>query len=506
MALSYTDINTTPENLGDNNLLYIKAYETTDGGGVLIQTYIEKPFNVKIPRGTKPESFKNEQINPILSEQSFFAPGVLVADLTALKVSGTIPWTTMLTETLPKSQRRITRAVEVAGKGTIIQVFTETEYKENKKTKKVFAPETVYWTAGVGVSGTDLIGGIVGGFAVPSPEATYQTASTYDIDLPNRAFGNNVYYKLQDGSSHLFTGGWTWDITKSGILGLDTGSEASTETYYIYLVTYDSGTGDSVTVPDGANQQSLTDSAGRFESFEVGKKITISGMSNADNNGTFTISSYVSPTLIKYINTNSGAGAETSSFSWQIDFDELVPIASTTDPDSGGPLGYSNWYFVVSVLNRGGNIRGTHVLGRDCFYFDPFTPAGILGGGFYTGNYIDPAVEQSLANGVPESADVAYLGMWIVRDNSGTNYHAILEVHTQGHLDTRTIPNLSGDHWARISGNALFEWDNKETAIGVPDSPKTVGVRVYTDDPGSVDHLDGCEIVVKGWREKYRVA
>lgn len=159
MAFSYTPINTTPEDLGDNNLLYINAYEVS-GRGTLVQTYIEKPFNLQVPRNTNPETFKTEQVNPILSEQSFFVQGLAIADLSALIVlpppNDFIPWTVLLTENLPRNQKRITRAATVSGKGSFVQVYMETEYTENNKPKRIMTPEKLYWADGIEVSGTDF--------------------------------------------------------------------------------------------------------------------------------------------------------------------------------------------------------------------------------------------------------------------------------------------------------------------------------------------------------------
>lgn len=61
-----------------------------------------------------------------------------------------------------------------------------------------------------------------------------------------------------------------------------------------------SGTGDSIAFLD--NICTLTDAAGLFTPNMVGNKITIAGASDSDNNGTFTVVSYVSPTEITYSN------------------------------------------------------------------------------------------------------------------------------------------------------------------------------------------------------------
>jgi len=78
------------------------------------------------------------------------------------------------------------------------------------------------------------------------------------------------------------------------------------------------GTGDSVTAPDGNDLQTLTDAGATFTTADVGRFIVITGMANADNNGTFLVAEYVDGTNIKIYNTNASAGAETSAFSWDI--------------------------------------------------------------------------------------------------------------------------------------------------------------------------------------------
>lgn len=93
------------------------------------------------------------------------------------------------------------------------------------------------------------------------------------------------------------------------------------------------GVGDSVTDPDGANKQTLTDSAGKFSATDVGKTITISGMSNPNNNGAFTITDYVSATQIKYVNATGGA--ETSAFNWVITVDDKSFFSTEKNGSNG---------------------------------------------------------------------------------------------------------------------------------------------------------------------------
>lgn len=156
MALSYTVINTVPEDLGDNNLFHVEAHEVSSRG-TIVHTYIEKPFNIQVPKGTNPETFRTEQVNPILSEQSFFVHGMTLADLSGIKVGDSIQWTTLLTEILPRGQKRKTRAVTVATKGSFVQVYTETEYQENGKPKITIGQEKLYWACGIQISGSDLV-------------------------------------------------------------------------------------------------------------------------------------------------------------------------------------------------------------------------------------------------------------------------------------------------------------------------------------------------------------
>lgn len=105
-------------------------------------------------------------------------------------------------------------------------------------------------------------------------------------------------------------------------------------------VILNTGTGDSVSAPAGPDFQTLTDSFGSFLSTDVGKTITISGMVDPNNNGAFTIASYISATQITY--QNAAGSAETSSFSWAI---------TSTDEDY--------WTFEKSGSNGSINITGS---------------------------------------------------------------------------------------------------------------------------------------------------
>lgn len=211
MALSYTPINTpSPEDLGDNNLLYINAYEVA-GRGTLVQTYIEKPFNIQIPRNTNPETFKTEQVNPVLSEQSFFAQGLTISDLTGIRVGGIIPWTTLLNERLPRNQRRITRAATISGKGSLVQVYMETEYTENGKPKLTMAPEQLYWADGIEVSGTDFVSG--GSASAPHYAEIWVSGNS----TPTSIFSLSVWQPILEFTQNGQSSGATPDHTNDYI-------------------------------------------------------------------------------------------------------------------------------------------------------------------------------------------------------------------------------------------------------------------------------------------------
>ena len=97
-----------------------------------------------------------------------------------------------------------------------------------------------------------------------------------------------------------------------------------------------SGVGDSLAVAAGV--VTLTDAAAPFQSGDVGRSITIAGATNPGNNGTFTVTTYVGTTQIRF---NNGSGLnETSSFRWQLpreQWDGYVAqgiVAETTGADT----------------------------------------------------------------------------------------------------------------------------------------------------------------------------
>jgi hypothetical protein len=75
------------------------------------------------------------------------------------------------------------------------------------------------------------------------------------------------------------------------------------------------GTGDSLAFV--GTTVTLTDAGGLFLPGHLGLSITLSGCTNPNNNGVFTITSYLSATQVTF--TNPSPVAETSSFAWTID-------------------------------------------------------------------------------------------------------------------------------------------------------------------------------------------
>ncbi len=76
-------------------------------------------------------------------------------------------------------------------------------------------------------------------------------------------------------------------------------------------------TGDSVSDADPSGIVTLTDASALFSPGDVGHRVTIAGATNNRNNGSFLITHYTSPTVIKFANSD-GLG-ESSAFVWEID-------------------------------------------------------------------------------------------------------------------------------------------------------------------------------------------
>ena len=68
-------------------------------------------------------------------------------------------------------------------------------------------------------------------------------------------------------------------------------------------------TGGNVTLDESSGTVTLTDASGTFTPSMVGWQIVITGATNSGNNGTFTVSAFVSPTVIKFTN---GSGVDES--------------------------------------------------------------------------------------------------------------------------------------------------------------------------------------------------
>jgi hypothetical protein len=73
------------------------------------------------------------------------------------------------------------------------------------------------------------------------------------------------------------------------------------------------------------------DSAGTFAAGDVGKSIIISGATDPNNNGTFTIASRVDATTITY--DNAAGSTETSSFVYRVDLTLTGIGMASSSPD-----------------------------------------------------------------------------------------------------------------------------------------------------------------------------
>lgn len=175
----------------------------------------------------------------------------------------------------------------------------------------------------------------------------------------------------------------------------------------------------------------------------------------------------------------------------------LKPIFSATDPDSGGPSGYTEFLPVVAVLNETAAIRPFFVAGRDVYW--PTGKTALSGSA-----YINPAALQDISASCPKSADLAHLRPYAQHDGTA-GYSAIIEIHVEGYLSTETGNTISttefDDVWA-----AHNEWTiaGRALSVPVPGSTKRIGVRVYTDESGTPDNLNSWNVRALGWREKYR--
>jgi len=89
------------------------------------------------------------------------------------------------------------------------------------------------------------------------------------------------------------------------------------------------GVGDSLTF--ATPTITLVDSAGTFAAGDVGKSIIISGATDPNNNGTFTIATRVSATEITY--ANAAGSTETSSFVYRVDLTITGTGMASSSPD-----------------------------------------------------------------------------------------------------------------------------------------------------------------------------
>lgn len=79
-------------------------------------------------------------------------------------------------------------------------------------------------------------GGLSFGSQTISPRVEYNSASTVDVEIPHAIPDGPAYYRVKGAKSYLFNGGEDCSLAASGINGLDTGSEANSTWYYLYLV------------------------------------------------------------------------------------------------------------------------------------------------------------------------------------------------------------------------------------------------------------------------------
>lgn len=102
----------------------------------------------------------------------------------------------------------------------------------------------------------------------------------------------------------------------------------------------DTGTGDTITQDTPiAGTATLDDAGASFTTTMLGKRIRISGASNAGNNGSFVVTAVNSGTQIEY--TNASAVTETSSFTWDftgVDFDTQSTVGGAVGSWTNGTV------------------------------------------------------------------------------------------------------------------------------------------------------------------------
>jgi hypothetical protein len=115
------------------------------------------------------------------------------------------------------------------------------------------------------------------------------------------------------------------------------------------------GTGDNIAVAAGV--VTLTDAAGLFVATDVGKRIRITGATNAVNNGSFIVTERLSATQIKF--ANALAVNETSSFTWSMDIQDVLDgTVLVVDPNN-----MSGWFELLGVAKGLKSVRGGAVGG-----------------------------------------------------------------------------------------------------------------------------------------------
>jgi hypothetical protein len=224
------------------------------------------------------------------------------------------------------------------------------------------------------------------------PVIKSMTATTVTYG-PQPGWPSTMWVRMNNGLEYYATGTLTLDITTLGLLGRETSSGAT--------MPYATGTGDSLSAPDGSGLQTVTDAAGLFTSAMVNGWLYTNSTSNLYNARNSRIMTYVSATQIKIYNPHGGA--ETSSFTWYTIFDYwhvyAVPdpgnpgkfslVASRNPPDyrwtpqgvqydpgtTKGPSDYSTWAYVGTLFNNKGatacvGLRPLYQMGDIFIYSD----------------------------------------------------------------------------------------------------------------------------------------
>lgn len=125
MALTYSTLIT--ENLGDNQVRYVRAYDVPSG--VAFNIYVE--LTVKAP-------YQEDTRQPIVDEE-IFVPDVTVSGLAGLS------FTTIDSTALDGGQKRTVRTLTLGGGGNVVEIISSVDYKEGRVTRTMVKKETLYY-------------------------------------------------------------------------------------------------------------------------------------------------------------------------------------------------------------------------------------------------------------------------------------------------------------------------------------------------------------------------